>query len=274
MSQKIAFIIQARMQSERLPGKVMKPLPLVNGKPLLGWIIDTLRSAALPQKNIIVASSKHPANDEIEHFCQAKGISCYRGAENDVLSRFQEIAQKGNYETVLRFTADNPFLDVDIIKDTICYHQKGNYDYTCTSGTPLGMIVEVIKAIPLLRLKKYELSAADKEHVTLYLKRNDNFKKGLFKLNLKKELKDLRLTVDYPSDFLLASTLCDFSLQNNKLKGLPLIETILKTYPWIFKANAENFQKLQFDSLQEEIIYAYKILRKLDLERASQLLRK
>lgn len=274
ITNKTAFIIQARMQSTRLPGKVMKPLPLTGGKPLLGWIIDELRRVDLPNIEIITATSVHKSDNVIERYCQTKNVKCYRGDEEDVLSRFQEITAEGNYDTVLRFTADNPFLDSEMIKNTVAFHLKHNNQYTNSTGIPLGMLVEVINGPTLVDLQEHPLTEMDKEHVTLYVRRKEEFKKGVFKTNINPELKNLRITVDYPSDFLLASFISGFSIKDGGLQGVKLIEKVWEAYPWIFKANQNNLQKKQFQSLEEEVAEARHILKGLDLNRASEFLKK
>lgn len=270
-SKNIAFIIQARMQSNRLPGKVMLPLPLNGEKPLLGWITDELRSSTI-RKDIIVATSQNQGDDVIASFCRSNDILCYRGSEQDVLSRFQEIAKRRNYDIVLRFTADNPFVDIGTIEETITYHIEHNVDLTYTSGMPLGLDVEVINGKALLNSGKHNLSGMDKEHATRFIRNEEQYKKGVFKPNIKKELQDLRVTVDYPSDFILASAICSLAATTAAKQGLPLIEEVFEQYPWLFKANKDNIQKKSFKSVNDEIKAAKKILNTLDLNRAANVL--
>lgn len=241
-TKQIAFIIQARMASDRLPGKVLLPLPLTNGKPLLSWIVDELKKTPV-HSDIIVATSQAKENDAIDSFCCSKNIYCYRGAENDVLSRFQNIIRNSAYDIVLRFTADNPFVDLNIIEDTISYHIDNHFDFTMTRGMPLGMDVEVVNANILLEIDEYDLSDMDKEHVTLFIKNSDRYAKGIFTPDVRAELQDLRVTVDYPSDYTLASAICSLCDASGSEQGLPLIGKMVGKYPWIFNSNKDNMQK-------------------------------
>lgn len=269
---KIAIIIQARMQSTRLPGKVLLPLPLKNGKPLLGWVIDGLQEVAL-DKDIIVATTQHPEDDAIVSFCKSNKIQYYRGSDKDVLSRYQEIAKKKDYEHIVRYTADNPFVDSEIIKNAIVYHIENDFDITYTTGLPLGIHVEVIKRKSLLDLPQKELSKMDKEHVTMYLLDNKKYKKGVYKPEVNPELQGLRVTVDYPSDFSVASNILGFS-ESKKDQGIALIEKVYRRYPWIFEVNKNNFHKSPNNSLTAELEEAKRVLTTLDLHRAAALLAK
>ncbi|WP_051285440.1 cytidylyltransferase domain-containing protein [Aequorivita capsosiphonis] len=269
---KIAIIIQARMQSTRLPGKVMLPLPLKSGKPLLGWVVDGLQKVAL-EKVIIVATTQHPEDDAIVSFCQLHKVQYYRGSEKDVLSRYQEITEKGDYEHIVRYTADNPFVDSEIIKNAIDFHIENDFDITYTSGLPLGVHVEIIKRKPLLELTQVELSEMDREHVTLYFLEKEQYKKGNYKPQVNPKLQDLRVTVDYPSDFLVASSILSFS-EGGKDQGISLIEKVYNQYPWIFEANKGNFHKNPTNSLSAEVEEAKMVLTRLDLIRAAKLLDK
>lgn len=267
---KIAFIIQARMQSSRLPGKILLPLPLHKGKPLLERIIDDLQQVPL-DKDIVVATTEHSKDDAVASLCTMKNIHCYRGSQDDVLSRFQAIAQADGYEHVLRYTADNPFVDAHIIKNTFDYHVEHGFDITTTTGLPLGVHVEIVKREALLNMPQSELTEKDREHVTLYLLNEGEYKKGVFDPGCNANLKDLRLTVDYPADFLLASSVFSLVYAKN-LKGISLVEKVHKEHPWLFAANKNNIQKNPSNSLEDELQEARKVLKQLDLNRAADQL--
>ncbi|HLS30820.1 MAG TPA: hypothetical protein VK021_08190 [Flavobacteriaceae bacterium] len=271
-TKKIAIIIQARMQSTRLPGKVMLPLPFPHGKPLLAWVVEGLQSVAM-EKDIIVATTQNPEDDAIVSFCQSNDIQYYRGSTEDVLGRYQTITEQGKYEHIVRYTADNPFVDAEIIKNAITYHLDNDFDITYTTGLPLGVHAEIIRRASLLNLPQEKLSQMDKEHVTMYLLDNKKYKKGIFKPDVNPQLQDLRVTVDYPSDFLVASNILSFS-KAEKHQGIPLIEKVYDQYPWLFEANKNNFHKNPTNSLQKEIKEAKKVLTTLELNRAATLLDK
>jgi spore coat polysaccharide biosynthesis protein SpsF len=247
---KVCFIIQARMSSSRLPGKVIMPIPLVSGKPLIQWIVDEIKKLTLTH-NIIIASSTNPENDVLENYCKDNSINFFRGDENDVLSRFIEITKKESPDVVVRLTGDNPIIDILFLKNVIDHHVINKNDYTLTEGLPIGMNMEVVSPSALISLEKVETTSNDKEHVTLYFKNNVHYKKQVIKLVEDIRYSKLRLTVDYITDFLVISQLLDIS-QSTEIFGFALVQRVFEQYPWIFKGNVENIQKETSVDLIEE----------------------
>jgi spore coat polysaccharide biosynthesis protein SpsF len=270
-NKKVAFIIQARMQSARLPGKILMPLPFENGKPLLSWIIDELKKSNYENK-IIVATSVNLENNILASFCEESLIGCYRGEEENVLSRFVAIAKLDNYDCIVRLTADNPIIDISILENTIAYHFERDNDYTATSGLPTGMNFEVISSKTLMDIENHPISDSDKEHVTMFVRNNENYKLGLFTPEIKGEIKALRLTVDYASDYALLSLILSLSNASG-LFGIKLIEFVYSKYPWLFEINNSNFQKRQFCDLNQEVNEAILLLEKFEFKNASILLK-
>lgn len=261
------------MRSTRLPGKILLPIPLNNGKPLLNWIIDELKLSKL-DKEIIVATSKNEENDVLEAFCIQNKIQCFRGDEDDVLSRFNKIIEKKNFDCVVRLTADNPFIDISILEKTVCCHFESGNDYTKTDALPLGMNFEVVSTTALKGLKEQIITESDREHVTLFIRNNDKYKKGIYKPLVSDELKDLRLTIDYPSDFTLASAILSQHHTQNVDKGIKLIERMYKEYKWLFESNASNIQKRQYLNIDEEMNAACIFLENHDYKHAAKLLKR
>lgn len=239
---------------------------------MLLWIVEALRAAGRPS-DIFIATSKNTENDILETFCRKHEINCFRGDENDVLSRFIAILKVKNYDTTVRLTADNPLVDIAILNETISFHLEQCNDYTNTETLPVGMNFEVIRSNALLELGTKELTKADKEHVTLFLKNNKQYKKGSFAPKINKSLSELRLTVDYPSDMLVVSSLTAFGLIYHDLRGLQLVEMVFNEYPFLFGANAANVQKKQFSDLNEELQYAEALLEGLELKRSASILK-
>lgn len=269
---KIGFIIQARMKSGRLPGKVLLNLPLSGGKPLIGWITDQLSLSRYKAKTVI-ATADTPENAPLVEFCASHKISCFSGDEENVLSRFISIIKREKFDVVVRITGDNPVLDMAILDSVIETHISHSNDYTKTVGLPVGMNVEVVSALALLRLENVRLDDADKEHVTHFIWNSDDFKKELVPFFPDAGYSTLRLTVDYPSDFLVLSALLSVS-QNEGITGIGLVKHTLDNYPWIFEVNSTNVQKKQFKDEHEELQAAIELLRNADLFRAAIKLEK
>lgn len=264
-NKKIAFIVQARMGSTRLPGKILMPLPLETDRCLLNWIIDNLKESSF-NNTIFIATSLNSKNDPLEGFCKKNSVTCYRGCEEDVLSRFMEITKTSEFDHVVRLTGDNPFIDIDLLDKSISHHLESGADYTATAGLPLGMNFEIICAKALQGLDEKELSTSEREHVTLHFKNTEGYKLGTF-YPLKEDLSNLRLTVDYSSDYLLVSTILSIAEKRKILPGLDLIKYCLEEYPWIFTVNQNNIQKNNYKSIQEEIEVAKPILSEYGFNR-------
>jgi spore coat polysaccharide biosynthesis protein SpsF len=266
----VIFIIQARMESTRLPGKVLMPIPINSNKPLISWINDELLNSKYYYKTII-ATSLNPTNDCIEKYAIVNEINCYRGEEDDVLSRFIAISKAENCEHIVRFTADNPIIDIGILDKFINFHISNNFDYSKSENLPIGMNFEIIKKNILLELEEKQLSFDDKEHVTLYIRKND-YKNGVFKVEVKDYMKDIRLTVDYPSDYLLVSWILENQLIIKKLKGVELIDYLFSKNNWIFLSNVNNYQKKNFSSKLDELTNAISFLKNNGFDFSSDIL--
>lgn len=273
LNKKVAFIIQARMKSTRLPGKILLPIPLGNGKPLISWIIDELKNSRYRSK-IIIATSCNLENDVLASFCILNNIDYFRGEEENVLSRFVAIAKQDKYDCIVRLTADNPIIDIAILDETIAMHFTDKNDYTRTEGLPVGMNFEVISPETLLDIENHPISDADKEHVTLFVKNSGRYKTGIFSPLINPKLKELRLTIDYASDYSLLATILTLFNTTNDLKGIKIIEKIFKKYPWIFETNAANIQKKQFANFDDEIEEAIVFLKQFDFKYTVEVLKR
>lgn len=264
----VGYIIQARMKSTRLPGKILLPLPFNQGKPLLKWITDVLKKSKY-EKQIIIATSENPENDVLENFCLQEQIEVFRGEEQNVLSRFISIIKTHHFDVIVRLTADNPIVDLDLLENAIEQHVQLGKDYTKTEGLPIGMNFEIINPLALLRLDTNQLSEQDKEHVTLSIR---NFSTNKLFLNLgDKESEKLRLTVDYPSDYaVLSLVLAIIGEYDNS--SFEQVSEITKKYPWIFEVNQANIQKRQYLSDEEERIDAIAFLQMMDFKRTANAL--
>lgn len=271
LNKKVAFIIQARMKSTRLPGKILMDIPLGSGKSILLWIVEELKKSKF-NKDILVATSTNSENDALVLFCELNNVNCFRGNEENVLSRFIAISRQEKYDCIVRLTADNPIIDVSILDQTITNHFLEQNDYTRSQGLPIGMNFEIISPHSLFDIENYRITDSDKEHVTLFIKNNKKYKKGVFYPRVKDGFDKLRLTVDYASDYsLLSIILSQYSIRNN-LTGLGLIEYIFNRYPWLFETNISNFQKTQFLNIDEEIELGREYLMKGDFKNLAKFL--
>lgn len=225
----IGLIIQARMSSTRLPGKVLMPLPFASETTLLGKIVGALKTTG---GTIIVATSTNKENDLIEKFCKSKGVKCFRGAEDDVFSRFHDIQLNESFSTIFRFTADNPFIDLGKLYEFYNRFIGSGMDYAYSKGMPLGMNFEAVKGDLFVKLNKLVLTSEEREHVTLVVQRLDNINKMFIQLA---NSADLRMTVDTPIDYVQASLLMSSLGDNCRLENILELKDF---YPWIFELNS------------------------------------
>ncbi len=196
----VVAVIQARMGSARLPGKVLMP---ILGQPLLALLIDRVRRARRLDQ-ILVATSEEKRDDRIAEFItKLPDVTLFRGSEQDVLSRFAGAARAAGADLVMRITADNPFFDWELADLAIERCIGGGFDYLSTPGTPLGVGLEVFSAQALYKAAREAVDSYDREHVTAYFYRNPElFELG--ELPSSADLSHVRLTVDTPADLELA----------------------------------------------------------------------
>ncbi len=192
-------IIQARMSSSRLPGKVMKPLL---GQPMIGRQIERLQRARRLSR-IIVATSTDPLDDLLADYVRTLGVGLYRGDLDDVLGRFMgALNSAGRPDTFLRLTADCPLADPDVVDQCIAHHLAGGYDYTHNSPGwtfPKGLDVEVCQITALEAAFNTAHDPYEREHVTPYIYRHpEQFRIGEVRRDPPLRW---RWTVDVPADF-------------------------------------------------------------------------
>lgn len=205
----VVVIVQARMGSTRLPGKVLK---LIAGRPMLSYQLERLRRVKLATR-IVVATTVNVPDDAIVALCAQEGVDCIRGSERDVLSRYCEAARVFNAEAIVRVTADCPLIDPELIDQAIgaYLHSGVQYDYVSNMlepGWPYGMAVEVVSAIALAEAEAEARNEAEREHVTPFIYwRPERYR--LKALTMTPDLSHQRWTVDTPEDFELISRILE-----------------------------------------------------------------
>lgn len=165
----IAALIQARLGSTRLPGKVLMD---IEGKPMLQRVIERVEQSKLINMILVVTP-----NLNIVEICRILGISGCIGPEKDVLARYLFAARDFDIDIIVRVTADCPLIDPEIIDKTIKYYLNNSYDYVSNTGTyPDGLDTEVFSSRTLQKAYEGATEPYDREHVTPYMVKN--FKAG------------------------------------------------------------------------------------------------
>lgn len=193
------IIIQARMGSSRLPGKILK---IIHDRTLLEHIIDRLKELK-EEAVIVIATSTLSGDDAVEQFCREKGVLCFRGSESNVLSRYYECAEKYGFSDIVRLTADNPFVDVEEVGRLIAYHKECGNDFTESfSQLPIGVGAEIFSFEALKEDMEKASMPHHFEHVDEYILENmEKFKTGTLQVPEEKHFPDVRLTVDTKEDY-------------------------------------------------------------------------
>jgi spore coat polysaccharide biosynthesis protein SpsF len=206
---KVVAIIQARMNSNRLPGKVLRKIA---GRELLARVVDRV-NLCKKINSIVVATGDIDDNKEITEYCNNNNINVFCGDENNVLERFYFCAKEYNADIIVRITADDPFKDPKIIDYAVnSILENTNIDYisnTIEPTFPEGLDIEVFKFLSFEKAYKEANLLSEKEHVTPYIWKNSNiFNVKNFKY--KKDLSFMRLTIDYIEDLILSETIYNF----------------------------------------------------------------
>lgn len=198
-SQGLWVIVQARMSSSRLPGKVLRP---ARGKPMLQYLLDRLGQAKRVA-GVLVATSDDPSDDAVAQYCEQNGQPCFRGSLPDVASRYLAAAASRDLEAFVRVTGDSPLLDQVLVDKAVELYMEGGYDLVSNvleRSFPKGQSMEVMSTDALARAYARMTRASDKEHVTHYFYRHrDWFQIRNFSYH--EDHSKMQLSVDSPEDW-------------------------------------------------------------------------
>ena len=273
---KIGAIMQARTSSTRLPGKVLKELPYASGITCLEQVIRRLKKSE-KLNDIIVATTKEKEDNEIIIIAKKENVKYFRGSKENVLSRYYFAAKENNIDLIVRITSDCPCIDADITDLTIDEHINKMVDYTTNSllrTYPHGLDVEVFNFNALEKANKNATKDYEKEHVTPYINRNPQ----KFKINIVKATKelyapDIRVTLDTEEDYSLLCAIYDYLYPKNKYFNAYDIVNLFKGKPWLKLINKKIIQKKIFNTLEEELKEAVKMLDLQDLNNARDFIK-
>lgn len=203
MTNKNLVILQARMSSTRLPGKV---LAMISNQPMIFWQIQRIKQAKSIGE-LIVATSIDQRDDALVEFLEHIGVLVVRGPIDDVYERFiQVLKRRKDSQTIVRLTADCPFVMPELIDEMITEFETSDIDYLSNVIEPTfpdGLDIEIVRRSALMKLGDHPLSTTEKEHVTLGLRNRPrefkikNFSQG-------PDLSQFRWTVDYEGDLKFA----------------------------------------------------------------------
>jgi spore coat polysaccharide biosynthesis protein SpsF len=239
---KILTVIQARMSSTRLPGKVMLPLA---GKPLLVRMVERVKNAYLCG-TVVVATTTNKEDDEIEKLCKTENILCFRGHPTDLLDRHYQAALYYDADVVLKVPSDCPLIDPQIIDNVISFYKANanKYDYVSNlhhASYPDGNDVELMTFTTLQRAWENATRQLEREHTTPYIWENP----FLFRIgNIlwetgKNYSKTHRWTIDYPEDYTFINAVYNELYNKTVHFNLKDILNLVESKPEIFHLNSK-----------------------------------
>ena len=210
------IFIQARMNSKRLPRKVLKE---IEGMSILGWMIERIKKSDINIPIAVLTSDKE-SDDEIEEFCIRNNVNVFRGELDNVVQRFSEAAHFFNEHEFFRLCADSPCFDPMLLKSALDLSEQ-NPDYDLITNVyprsfPKGQSVELIKLDSFKRLISFVLTSFEEEHITSgFYSRENEFKIYNFNSKIEK-YKNIQLSVDTPQDLNKIKLIFKKALNTNK----------------------------------------------------------
>lgn len=231
---RVVIIVQARMNSSRLPGKVLKRL---SGRPVLAHIQERLSQCRLADE-IVVATSKESSDNIIEEFCVTQNLPCFRGSLDDVLDRLYNTAREHSADAIVRITGDCPLIDPVVVDAVILAFLAGKYDcYGLGGEFPDGLDCTAFSFKAIERAWKEACLPSEREHVGPYIENNPHiFKNGA--LRMFSGLGSYRLTLDEPQDFELLSEIFDALYTPGRIFSVQEVIQLMHSRPELRAINA------------------------------------
>ena len=235
-------IVQARMTSTRLPGKVLRPIA---GRPMLWYQLQRMRAARTLDR-IVIATTTNATDDPVVAFCEQQGCDFFRGPEHDVLARYAAAATRFEAQRVVRLTSDCPLLPAGLIDQAVNrFAAQQPCDYLSNMlepRYPYGMAVEVMHGEVLQQAAREAREPQEREHVTPFIYwRPDRFR--LVSMKAPQDLSRHRWTVDTPEDFELVSLILEALYDARPDFGTDDVLALLERHPDWSRINAHVEQK-------------------------------
>jgi len=237
---KTVAIVQARMGSQRLPGKVIS---LITTKPMIELLLSRL-SKSKKIDEIIVAISEESGNDELESIILSLGYQCFRGSEKNVLNRYYNAAKKAKADIIVRITGDCPLVDAEIVDDCIDGFKNSKVDYfsnTKPRSYPDGLDVAVMSFQSIKKANSEAKTMFDKEHVTSYILNSKDFSKE--SIQYSQDLSYLRWTVDNQEDLKVIKNIFNYFSPNIYFNWKEVLK-LQRLKPDLFLSDSKNKSKI------------------------------
>ena len=269
---KATVIVQARVGSSRLPGKVLLPLP-IGGKATVLEQVCRRAANSSGVEQVVAATTDSRKDDIIAEWAERNGYLCYRGSEDDVLDRYYQAAVRFGADPMVRITSDCPCADGAVISEMLRLYADSGADYVtnCSPRTfPHGLDAEIFSFAALKRAWVDAASPPYREHVTPYI-----YNSGLFKLQNYVNNSggtgdaEIRVTLDTREDYVLLCAV--YVLLGENFSRVELVN-LFKTHGWLRMINEKIRQKKLYGSVEDELKDAVGFLRMQDMPNAAEKL--
>lgn len=231
----VGAIIQARMTSSRLPGKVLME---IDGRPVIDYLLERLSYCKYLQI-ILLATTTNTEDDPLVSYAIKRNIPYFRGSEHDVLDRYYNAAEKFGIEHIFRITADCPLVDPKVCDSIIECYQKEKVDFVVTgSSFAEGLDCEIFSRQVLNTVHQKAKRISEREHLTLYI---HNHSETFKKITLENDTDDgrYRFTIDEPADFeVVKSIILNLYRKDTFPFGFKEIKQFMDAHPEVFQINA------------------------------------
>ncbi|MED4585434.1 glycosyltransferase family protein [Brevibacillus choshinensis] len=237
---KVIVIIQARMGSSRLPGKVLLPL---GATIVLDYVVSRCKQIG-DATDVIIATSTSDRDNPIMEWCEKHQVSCFRGSEEDVLSRFYECAAVYQPDYVIRVTSDCPFIDYHMMNQIVKQVEGQPADIVFVEGhLPRGLEAEIVSFSALETMNNVASEEKYREHVTYYAyEYKDTFRTATYQAPVSLCHPELRITLDTMEDYLLCRAVADHFIEDRLVPSQSIVD-YLSNHPELAQINAHVKQK-------------------------------
>ncbi|HEV3081614.1 MAG TPA: glycosyltransferase family protein [Gemmataceae bacterium] len=240
---KTVAIIEARMSSIRLAGKVLRP---ILGKPMLELLVERLQRARRLD-HILIATTTNPGDAAIAQLSRRLRIGCFRGSEDDVLDRVLQAARHAQADVIVEITGDCPLIDPDIVDQLVDVFQRNRFDYVSNNRErtyPLGLDTQVFSTKVLEEVARLTQDPVDHEHVSLYIYEHpERFALHNVPGALPEKYRDIRLTVDTAEDLALIAQIYESLYPANPAFTLREVLALFDRKPELREVNRGIQQK-------------------------------
>ncbi|RXT04463.1 NTP transferase domain-containing protein [Ammoniphilus sp. CFH 90114] len=237
---KTIIIIQARMGSTRLPGKVLRPLGTTD---VLSYVVARCQ-AVEKVSEVIVATSTLPEDEAIEQWCREKKVSCFRGSQDDVLLRYIECARERQPDYVIRVTSDCPFIDYHLMEQIMETMEKHPSDLVRVEGElPRGLVSEMFSFQALNYIHQHGYEPRHREHVTYYAyEYPEKFQAASFEAPRSMRYPQFRITLDTSEDYAMLQEVANHFADDMLVCAQKVVD-FLRDHPEVAKINVHIEQK-------------------------------